>query len=46
MVPPLPNSRMVTVVCFAADAQPDRAAMLIRDDTNFIIIIISLVMII
>lgn len=44
MVPPLPNSRMVTVVCLvaAAAALPARAVMLISDAMNFMIINISL----
>ena len=43
-VPPLPNSRMVTVVCLvaAAVALPARAVMLISDAMNFMIINIYL----
>ena len=40
MVPPLPNSRMVTVVCLMAAALLARAVMLIRDVMNFMIMII------
>jgi len=43
MVPPLPNSRMVTVVCLVAAATAAllaRAVMLIRDVMNFMIMII------
>lgn len=40
MVPPLPNSRMVTVVCLAARALLARAVMLINEVMNFMIIIV------
>jgi len=42
MVPPLPNSRMVTVVCLVAAALLARAVMLSRDVMNFMIMIILL----
>jgi len=40
-VPPLPNSRIVTVVCLvaAAAALPARTVRLIRDAMNFMMII-------
>ena len=43
MVPPLPNSRMVTVVCLVAAALLARAVMLNREVMNFMIIIIQLI---
>lgn len=40
-VPPLPNSRMVTVVCWvaAAAAVPTKAVKLIKGAMNFILLI-------
>ena len=42
-VPPLPNSRMVTVVCWvaaAAAAVPTKAVKLIKGAMNFILLLI------